>query len=92
MEAARKVTLNVYPGETQESLEKSFLGYGTQFARRGVRAWLGAALPERIADILTAESGLGGAAMSQIPRERRLALVRALLTRDIGVTGTLALS
>jgi predicted flavoprotein YhiN len=54
-----------------------------------VRTWLGEFLPERIADVVTTESGLGGAAMSQVPRERRTKLLRALLERDIGVTGTL---
>jgi predicted flavoprotein YhiN len=57
--------------------------------RRGVRTWLGERLPERIADIVTAESGIGGAAMSQVPRERRAAVLRRLLARDVGVTGTL---
>jgi predicted flavoprotein YhiN len=46
-------------------------------------------LPERIADILTAESGVGGAAMSQVPRDRRAPLLRGLIERDLGVTGTL---
>jgi predicted flavoprotein YhiN len=46
-------------------------------------------LPERVADLLTTESGLGGGAMSQIPRERRGTLLRGLVERDIGVTGTL---
>ena len=46
-------------------------------------------LPDRLADMLTTESGLGGAAMSQIPRDRRNAMLRALTERDLGVTGTL---
>jgi predicted flavoprotein YhiN len=54
-----------------------------------VRTWLAERLPERIADLLTTESGVGGAAMSQIPRERRSTVLRGLLERDLGVTGTL---
>ena len=54
-----------------------------------MRTWLGEWLPERIADVLTTVSGLGGAAMSQTPRERRGMLLHALTERDLGVTGTL---
>ena len=86
---ARRVTLSFAPGETPESLEGAWLRYATEHARRGVRTWLAERLPERIADIVTAESGLGGAAMSQVPRERRAALIRALLDRDVRITGTL---
>jgi predicted flavoprotein YhiN len=50
---------------------------------------LGARLPERIADLITGESGLGGAAMSQVPRERRAAALALVLERDLRVTGTL---
>ena len=65
------------------------VAYAAAHARRGVRAWLGERLPERIADVLTTESGVGGAAMSQVPRERRAVLLRGLVERDVGVTGTL---
>jgi predicted flavoprotein YhiN len=85
----RRVTLCFVPGETAESLEHSWLAYAARFARRGMRTWLGERLPERIADIVTAESGLGGAAMSQIPRERRVAFLGSLLARDLQATGTL---
>jgi predicted Rossmann fold flavoprotein len=86
---ARRVTLSFAPGPSLEALEREWMAYATANPRRGVRTWLGERLPERIADVLTTESGLGGAAMSQIPRERRALLLRALTERDLGVTGTL---
>jgi predicted flavoprotein YhiN len=86
---ARRVTMSLAPGLDEPALERSWLGYAKDYPRRGARAWLGGLLPERIADIVTAESGIGGAAMSQVPRERRLALMKMLLERDARVTGTL---
>lgn len=86
---ARKVTLSFAPGDTYESLEQAWRDYAEVNPRRGLRQWLGHLLPDRLADMLTTESGLGGAAMSQIPRERRSAMLRALTERDLGVTGTL---
>ena len=85
----RRVTLSFAPGRTYEALEGEWVKYAADHARRGARAWLGERLPERIADVLTTESGVGGAAMSQIPRERRAAMLRGLVERDLGVTGTL---
>jgi predicted flavoprotein YhiN len=86
---ARRVTLSFAPGRSYGALEHEWVSYAADHARRGARAWLGERLPERIADILTAESGIGGAAMSQVPRERRTSLLRGLIERDLGVTGTL---
>jgi hypothetical protein len=85
----RRVTLSFAPGESYEQLERTWVDYAAANPRRGVRTWLAERLPERIADLLTTESGLGGGAMSQIPRERRATLLRGLVERDIGVTGTL---
>jgi predicted flavoprotein YhiN len=86
---SRRVTVSFVPEHTHVSLDHAWVAYSSVHARRGVRTWLGEFLPERIADVVTTESGLGGAAMSQVPRERRTKLLRALLERDIGVTGTL---
>lgn len=86
---ARRVTLSFLPGESYEALEKAYVAYADFNPRRGVRTWLGESLPERLADMLTTESGLGGAAMSQVPKDRRTKLLRALLERDLGVTATL---
>jgi predicted Rossmann fold flavoprotein len=86
---ARRVTLSFAPGIPYETLEREWVAYAGDHARRGVRAWLGERVPERVADVLTAESGVGGAAMSQVPRERRATLLRGLVERDVGVTGTL---
>jgi predicted flavoprotein YhiN len=85
----RRVTLSFAPGVSAEAVEQDWLDYAAEFPRRGLRAWLAERLPDRIADILTAESGLGGAAMSQIPRERRVKAIAAVTSRDMGVTGTL---
>ena len=85
----RRVTLSFLPGTSLQALESEWVVYASDHARRGARAWLGERLPERIADILTAESGVGGAAMSQVPRDRRAPLLRGLVERDLGVTGTL---
>ena len=86
---ARRVTLSFAPGRSYEALEREWVSYAAEHPRRGARAWLGERLPERIADILTAESGIGGAAMSQVPRARRAPLLHGLVERDVGVTGTL---
>ena len=86
---ARKVTLSFRPGRSFEALDEAWVAYAAANPRRGVRTWLGETLPDRIADVLTTESGLGGAAMSQVPRERRTAFLRGLVERDLGMTGTL---
>lgn len=83
------MTLSFAHGPSFEALDREWVAYAAAHARRGVRAWLGERLPERIADVLTTESGVGGAAMSQVPRERRAVLLRGLVERDVGVTGTL---
>jgi len=86
---ARRVTMSFVPEHTYESLEHAWVAYASVHARRGLRTWLGEFLPERIAEVLTTESGLGGAAMSQVPKERRTTMLRTLTERDLGVTGTL---
>ena len=86
---ARRVTISFAPGETMPALDQAWVDYGEVNPRKGVRTWLAMRLPERIADVLTTESGLGGAAMSQVPRDRRTKMLRALTERDLGVTSTL---
>jgi len=86
---ARRVTINFLPGESEELLTAEWVGAGERRSGRGSRSFLGARLPERIADMLTAESGLGGVAMSQTPKARRAAMLRLVLEREIEVTGTL---
>ena len=86
---ARRVTLSFAPGHSPEALDREWLAYASANPRRGVRTWLAETLPDRVADVLTTESGLGGAAMSQVPRERRAVVLRRLAERDLGVTGTL---
>jgi predicted flavoprotein YhiN len=86
---ARRVTLSLLPGATRESLLQAWLDVATRHSGRGLRTLLGARLPARIADLITGESGLGGAAMSQVPRERRAKALDLVLERDLRVTGTL---
>ena len=85
----RRVTMSFLPGDTFETLDQVWRDYSDLNPRRGVRTWLGNMLPDRIADVLTTESGLGGAAMSQVPKERRNTMLRTLTERDLGVTSTL---
>ena len=76
------MTLSFAPGMNETSLEAAWLAVRERATRAAACArGSGARLPERIADILTAESGLGGAAMSQIPRERRAAACCARCSR-----------
>jgi predicted Rossmann fold flavoprotein len=86
---ARRVTINFLPGESEDLLTAEWVGAGERRSGRGSRSFLGARLPERIADMLTAESGLGGVAMSQTPKQRRAEMLRLVLERDLEVTGTL---
>jgi predicted flavoprotein YhiN len=86
---ARRVTINFLPGESEDMLTAEWVGAGERRSGRGSRSFLGARLPERIADMLTAESGLGGVAMSQTPKQRRAEMLRLVLERDLEVTATL---
>jgi predicted flavoprotein YhiN len=85
----RRVTLNLLPGETRESLDRWWIGVARAHPGRGLRTILGERLPERVADRIVAETGLGGAALSQVPRERRAQALALILERDLHVTGTL---
>ncbi len=86
---ARKVTIDFLPDEGEETLAHEWVAAGERRSGRGGRSFLAARLPERIADMLTAESGLGGVAMSQTPKDRRAAMLRLVKEREIEVTGTL---
>lgn len=86
---ARRVTINFLPGFSPEALADEWIAAGERRSGRGSRSFLGARLPERIADMLTAESGLGGVAMSQTPKARRAQMLRLVVERELEVTGTL---
>lgn len=86
---ARRVTIDFVPGETPEALAAEWVAAGERRSGRGSRSFLGARLPERIADMLTAESGLGGVAMSQTPKQRRAAMLALVTEREIEIAGTL---
>ena len=87
--AARRVEMNVVPGETVESLEADWLRAASD-PRARVRRWIGTRLPERLAVALCAEAGVdSGAVLAQTTREKRIALLRTLTARVLPVTGTL---
>lgn len=85
----RRVTASLVPGATFEELETAWLLEAKRHPGRGVRGFLAARMPERIADMITAESGLGGVTLAQTPKPRRSDMLRAVLERDLHVTGTL---
>jgi len=86
---ARRVTLSLLPGRSLEQAETEWLVDAKRHSGRGVRSYFAQRLPERLADMITAQSGLGGVTMAQTPRQRRVDLLRAVLEYDLGVTGTL---
>jgi len=86
----RRVTVSFVPGGSAEAELAAWLSAAGEEPKRPVRRHLSQwRLPERLAEMLTAESGVGGAAMSLVPRERRAPLLHGLVERDVGVTGTL---
>lgn len=81
--------VNFLPGESCESLERAMIDLG----KRPVRAWLRTKLPERLADALCAEAGVGaeltGASLTRLTRvelARSIAEHRAPVAGDRGYT------
>ncbi len=86
----RRLTLNVLPGETRESLEAAWRAAQQEDARKTVRRFLAARLPERLVGVLcTAGAVDPSAPLGQIDKARRAALVAACTEREMPVTGTL---
>ena len=85
----RRVTASLLPDLAPDTLEAAWLAAARFEPVRGVRRFLAAQLPERIAAYLCEEAGVGGQALAQTPRAARAALLRAVLARDLRVTGTL---
>lgn len=85
----RRVTAALIAGLTLEDAETAWLVEAKRHPGRGVRGFFAQRLPERLADMITAQSGLGGVTMAQTPKQRRTDLLRAVLEYDLGVTGTL---
>jgi predicted flavoprotein YhiN len=89
-QSERRVTANFAPGETAEALQRAWLAAAAAEARLTVRRHLAQRMPERLAGALCAEAGVEpGAIMSQVPRERRAALLQRTVARPLPVTGTL---
>jgi predicted flavoprotein YhiN len=86
----RRVTASFVPNETRESLTAGWLDAATNAPRRTVRRHLARAFPERLAELLAAESGVpADMFVGQVDRSHRTALIERMLARDLGVTGTL---
>jgi len=79
----REVTANFAPGA---EVEFAWLTDGRSSPRRILAQWM----PERLADVLCEEAGVDpGAQASQVPREKRAALLRLVTARPLEITGTL---
>jgi hypothetical protein len=88
--SAREVVASFLPGETPETLAARWVRVAGEAPRGTVRRFLSRDLAERLVEALCEETGVDpGAALSQVPRARRDALVRVLLARPMRVTGTL---
>ncbi len=86
----RRLTANFAPGQTRESLLARWHDKVAEAPYSTVRRFLLHLVPERLAEILTAEAGLAPATrLDQVPRERRSALADLVVARPLAVTGTL---
>lgn len=85
----RRVTASLIAGLTLEQAETAWLVEAKRHPGRGVRGFFAQRMPDRLADMITAQSGLGGVTMAQTPRSRRTELLRAVLEYDLRVSGTL---
>ena len=79
----REVTASFAPGT---DVERAWLAQGRVSPRRLLSAWM----PERLAEVLCEEAGVDpGAQASQVPREKRGALIHLVAARPLEITGTL---
>jgi len=79
----REVTASFAPGA---EVEPVWLREGRSSPRRILMRWM----PERLAEVLCEEAGVDpGAQASQVPREKRAALLRLVSARPLDITGTL---
>jgi predicted flavoprotein YhiN len=86
----RRVRANFLPGESTESVARSWVRVGDAVPSRTIQRHFGAAMPERLIELLCREAGVEpGERLSQVARARRGALIERLTARDLGVTGTL---
>ncbi len=88
-EGERLVSTSFLPDETEATLLASWLE-ASRDPRASVRRYLGRALPDRLAGELCSEAGVTpAAALAQVERARRAALLRLVIARPMQVTGTL---
>lgn len=88
--ASRRVTCNFVPHADREWLLSDWLARAERESARTVRRHLGGWLPDRLACELAWDAEVDPAReLPQVSRERREALFRQLLERDLRVTGTL---
>ena len=86
----RRVTASFVPGYGRETMQAEWVDAATHAPQRTARRHLALHLPERLAERLCEEAGVDpGAQVSQVPRERRTALIERVTERDLGVNGTL---
>jgi hypothetical protein len=86
---ARAITARFVPDATEESLSAAWIA-AARHSQRTVRRHLGNSLPDRVVLGLCEECAVPPAApLGQVRKDARTALVRALLGRDMRVTGTL---
>jgi len=79
----REITAHFAPGA---EVEPAWLRDGRSSPRRVLMRWL----PERLADVLCEEAGVdAGGQTSQVPREKRAALLGLVTARPLDITGTL---
>jgi predicted flavoprotein YhiN len=85
----REVTANFLPGENEEGLTRAWIASATD-ARLHLRRFLSARLPDRLVLALCGEAKVAPSLpLSQVPRDRRATLFTRVVSRPMGVTGTL---
>ena len=85
--AEAELRCSFLPGETVESAESWIDNAAGAEPRRGVPAWLAGRLPERVAAAVVAAAGIpGDRRLSQLSREHRRSLARALCGLVLPVT------
>jgi predicted flavoprotein YhiN len=87
---ARRVTANLAPGDTAQSLAEAWTLDAVAEPKLSVRRWLGRRVPDSIAVALSGEAGVDpGKHMSQVDRVTRTAVLARLTAREMPVQGTL---
>jgi predicted flavoprotein YhiN len=88
--AERRVTVSVVPGADRATVLRDWIEATASEPRRTVRRHLRERVPDVVAQALAGEAGIDStAAIAQVAKERRDALIPLLTERDLRVTGTL---